>query len=222
MQNFGVISDIHWDNFILINNKFKKINPEQCRLHTIYSRTLEVINNCSNKNMLTLIRHYSDNLSKTIYNLLKICDLWIIFTNNIEFNTPARLIMEKCDEFGIKYIIVSEYSRDKDYYSFPINDKLSFKKIIIDILKIDIVIDEFNDTVYNDFFNIKNNDLIKLNFKNKIRETYKDIEQHRKERGIKLLYDKDELRTEKQAKKTIKEIKMIQFTNNKLNYYKKN
>ena len=43
-----------------------------------------------------------------------------------------------------------------------------------------------------------------------------------KERGIKLLYDKDELRTEKQAKKTIKEIKMIQFTNNKLNYYKKN
>jgi hypothetical protein len=130
--------------------------------------------------------------------------------------------MEKCDEFGIKYIIVSEYSRDKDYYSFPINDKLSFKKIIIDILKIDIVIDEFNDTVYNDFFNIKNNDLIKLNFKNKIRETYKDIEQHRKERGIKLLYDKDELRTEKQAKKTIKEIKMIQFTNNKLNYYKKN
>jgi hypothetical protein len=222
MQNIGVISDIHWDNFILINNKFKKINPEQCRLHTIYSRTLEVINNCSNKNMLTLIRHYSDNLSKTIYNLLKICDLWIIFTNNIEFNTPARLIMEKCDEFGIKYIIVSEYSRDKDYYSFPINDKLSFKKIIIDILKIDIVIDEFNDTVYNDFFNIKNNDLIKLNFKNKIRETYKDIEQHRKERGIKLLYDKDELRTEKQAKKTIKEIKMIQFTNNKLNYYKKN
>jgi hypothetical protein len=66
MQNFGVISDIHWDNFILINNKFKKINTEHFRLHTIYSRTLEVINNCSNKNMLTLIRHYSDNLSKTI------------------------------------------------------------------------------------------------------------------------------------------------------------
>ena len=78
MINIGVICDNSWDNFILINNKFKKLNSENFRIHAIYGKTLEIINNCSSKNYLNLIRHYSDNLSKTIYNLLNACDRIIV------------------------------------------------------------------------------------------------------------------------------------------------
>ena len=53
MINVGVITDISWDNYILIFNKFKKINSENFYLHTIYGKTLELINICSNKNLLT-------------------------------------------------------------------------------------------------------------------------------------------------------------------------
>ena len=116
--NIGVLCDIHWDNFILIHTKFKKINSEYFRLHTLYGKTLDIINCCASQNLLTLIKHSSDNLSKTLYNLLKLCDIWLLFTNQIEFLTPVSLVIQKCNEFDIKYIIVSEHSRTKDYYSF--------------------------------------------------------------------------------------------------------
>ena len=81
MIHIGVICDLNWDNFILMNNKFKKINSQTYCINAIYCKTLEIINNCCLRNNLTLIRNYSDSLSKTIYNMLKICNIWLIFTN---------------------------------------------------------------------------------------------------------------------------------------------
>ena len=222
MQNIGVVCDFQWDNFILINNKFKKINSEHYRIHSIYCKSLEIINNCSTRNMLTLIRHYSDNLSKTIYNMLKICDLWIIFTNYTEFNNSVNLVIQKCEEYNIKYMIVSECSREKDYYSFPIDTNLTFKKILTSIGKEKLPdVSEFNYQIYNDSFIIKNN-TIKLDFIHKIKQCYCEIDKYKNDRSIKLLYDKDEIKREKQTKKSIKDIKLIDFSNNKMNYYKKN
>ena len=224
MQNIGIVCDVQWDNFILINNKLKKINPEHYRIQAIYCKSLEIINNCCTRNMLTLIRNYSDTLSKTVFNMLKICDLWIIFTNFTEFNNPSRLIIEKCEVNNIKYIIVSEYSRDIDYYSFPIDRTLSFKKILSKITKNNnnLEIEEFNEQIYNDFFINKNNyNNIKLDFILKIQQKYNESNLSKKERSIQLLYDKDEIKREKQAKKTIKEMTMIDFSTNKMNYYTK-
>lgn len=222
MKNIGVVCDIQWDNFILINNKLKKINSEHNRIHTIYCKSLEIINNCCTRNMLTLIRHYSDNLSKTIYNMLNICDLWIIFTNYTEFNNSVSLIIKKCEEYNIKYIVISEFNREEDYYSFPIDSKLSFKKILLSLIKNDIPeIKEFDEQVYNNSFISKNNN-IKLDFIHKIKESYNENDKYKKDRSIKLLYDKDEIKREKQTKKTMKELTLIDFTNKKINYYKKN
>ena len=67
MQNIGVVCDTAWDNYILINNKFKKINNENYRINALYGKTLTDFNNCASNNYLTVIRHYSDNLCKTIY-----------------------------------------------------------------------------------------------------------------------------------------------------------
>lgn len=224
MQNIGVVCDISWDNYILINNKFKKINPEYHRLNALYGKTLEIFNNCSSNNSLTLIRHSSDNLCKIIYNLLTTCDMWIIFSNLIEYNTQSRLVIDKCEEYNIKYIIVSEFSRNNDYYSFNIDNNISFKKILLKIDKIALEkkIEEFDYDVYNRNFNRNVNISISLShdIKSKIKQTYSTINQNRKEKSIKLLYDKDEMKRERNIKKTIKEITQLDFNQNKLNYYK--
>ena len=223
MQNIGVVCDTAWDNYILINNKFKKINNENYRINALYGKTLEVFNNCASNNYLTVIRHYSDNLCKTIYNLLKICDILLIFTNHIEYNTQTRLVIEKCEEYNIKYIIISEYSRNEDYYSYKYDKNLSFKKNLAMITKTQIDnISEFDYKEYND--NFTRMTLVPLNvssdIKTKLRESYGSISQHKKERSIKLLYDKEELKREKQLKKTIKEVTQLDFTKNRLSYYK--
>ncbi len=222
MQNIGVCCDVNWDNYILIFNKFKKINNQYIRLNTIYGKTLEILNNCSIKNNLTLVRHYSESLSKTVLNLLKICDCWLFFTNMIEYNTPLALIKEKCDEYNIKYIIISEYNREKDYYSFSIDPTLSFKKIINNIDKKDIEILPFNYNQYNEMFNKYYNTMLILTpeIKEKIKTAYGNIEKSKKERSIKLLYDKDELKREKAVKKSLKSYTQLQFNMNRLNYYK--
>lgn len=223
MQNIGVVCDTAWDNYILINNKFKKINSENYKINALYGKTLEVFNNCASNNCLTVMRHYSDNLCKTIYNLLKICDIWLIFTNHVEYNTQTRLVIEKCEEYDINYIIISEHSRNEDYYSYEYDKKLSFKKNLAMITKIQIDnISEFDYKEYNDNFNRMT--LVPLNInsdiRTKLRESYGLISQHKKERNIKLLYDKEELKREKQLKKTIKEVTQLDFTKNRLNYYK--
>lgn len=228
MKNIGIVCDTMWDNYILINNKFKKINSEHYRINAIYGKTLDIFNVCASNNHLTLIRHYSDNLCKTIYNLLKICDIWLIFTNYIEYNTQTRLVIEKCEEYNIKYIIISEYSRNVDYYSYDNDKNLSFKKNLENISKTeyndnnDNNILEFDYKEYNGNFNrigfVPLN--ITADIRTKLRESYGTISQHKKDRSIKLLYDKDEFKREKQVKKTIKEITQLDFTKNRLNYYK--
>lgn len=224
MQNIGVVCDTNWDNFILINNKFKKINSEHYRIHAIYGKPLEIFNNCCYNNGLILIRNYSDNLCKTVYNLLKICDIWLIFSNHIEYNTQTRLVICKCNEYNIKYIIISEYRRDDDYYSFDNKTKISFKKNLEKITKntnLDQITD-FNYIFYNDIFTRNVHAPISLSheIKQKIKESYTTLNSVKKERSIKLLYDKDELKKEKQMKKTIKEVKQLDFSTNRLNYYK--
>ena len=225
MQNIGVVCDVSWDNYILINNKFKKINFEHYRIHAIYGKTLEIFNNCASKNHLTLIRHYSGNICKTIYNLLKICDIWLIFTNHIEYNTQPCLVIKKCDEYNIKYIIISEYSRNEDYYSYKYDKELSFKKNLEHITKTENNnnISEFNYKDYNDNFNRMSFVSLNINpdIRIKLKESYSLINQDKKERTIKLLYDKDESKREKQFKKTIKEITQLNYNKSKLNYYKK-
>ncbi len=224
MINIGVVTDISWDNYILIFNKFKKINSENYRLHSIYGKTLELISICANKNLLTLIRHYSDNLSKTIYNMLQICDIWIIFTNQIEYNTTSRLVIEKCKEYNIKYLIVSEYDRNNIYSSFSYKYDLSFKKNLnlIQVKDTTIVIDEFDYKIYNEIYLDKSH--ININIPNdirmKLKEAYNSLYKKKQERSIKLLYDTDEIKKEKQIKKTNKEFNQLEFSQNRIKYYK--
>ena len=224
MINIGVICDNSWDNFILINNKFKKLNSENFRIHAIYGKTLEIINNCSSKNYLNLIRHYSDNLSKTIYNLLNACDIFIVFANIVEYNTSTRLIIDKCKEYNIKHIIVSEYRRYNDFFSFDKIKDLSFKKIMNSLNKKDkIDINPFNYEIYNKFFLYKQHVNLSLSpdIREKLKESYNNNSITKKEKSIKLLYDKEEIKKEKEIKKNTKFVNQLEFSKNRLNYYKK-
>lgn len=248
MLNIGVLCDINWDNYILIQNKFKKIDNEKFRLHSIYGKSLEIINNCAIKNNLVLVRSFSDSLLKTVYNMLKNCELWLIFTNHIEYNTPTRLIIESCIKYSIKYIVIAEFSRYTDYYSFECDKTLSFKKIINQIYKeklkqkqniTDNSIDNSIDTlcsslqtldlfnkpeieIYNELFSNKYNINLSLTpeIKQKIRQLYDCDKQHKNNKSIQILYDKEELKNEKRMKKAIKTVNQLDFTKNRMNYYK--
>jgi len=227
MIHIGVICDLNWDNFILINNKFKKINSQIYCIDAIYSKTLEIINNCCLTNNLTLFRNYSDCLSKTVHNMLKICNLWLIFTNHCEYNTSSYLVISLCKKYNIKYIIISEHSRNYDYYSFEVDSKQTFKKHLNQIDKFystNILYsnqDEFKE--YNDNFSKKAQVslLIKPDIREKLKYMYSEIDKQKKDRSISLLYDKEELKKEKQVKKTIKAINQLTFSTNRRNYYKK-
>ena len=63
-------------------------------------------------------------------------------------------------------------------------------------------------------------DMLNEDIKKKLKDSYGSINQHKKERSIKLLYDKDELKHEKLLKKTIKEVTQHDFNKKRLNYYK--
>ena len=227
MLNIGVVTDINWDNFILINNKFKKINDEQFIVHVLYGKSLDIINNCSTKNNVRLMRNWSDNLCKTVYNMLKNCDIWIIFTNYIEYNTSSKLIIDKCNEYGIRYIIVSELHRENNFYSFDYDSNLtSFKKIIYNIEKIkqEDNIEEFNYDEYNNNFISKQqiNIVLLPEIKEKLKTSYTSIYNKRQDKSIKLLYDKDELRKEKKIRQTNRKLVQLEFSKNRLSYYKNN
>ena len=225
MIHIGIVCDLNWDNFILMNNKFKKINYQTYCIDAIYCKTLEIINNCCLRNNLTLIRNYSDYLSKTIFNMLKICNIWLIFTNHCEYNTPPQLVISLCEKYNIKYIIISEHSRNCDYYSFEVNQEETFKKHLSNITKSYTNIlypnqDDFKE--YNDNFSkkIQVSLLIKPDIREKLKDRYSEIDNKKKDRSIYLLYDKEELKKEKQVKKTIKTINQITFSTNRRNYYK--
>ena len=224
MLNIGVICDLTWNNYILAEKKLKKFDPEKYRIHCIYGKTLDFFQNICNKHSLTINRHYSDNLCYTLTNMLKICDIWLIFTNQIEYLTCSQLIIEKCNEYDIKHVIIGEFNRDNVFYSFEHDSKLSFKKIIKTLTSKteDFCIKNFNDENYNDNFNSKQFVPIILspNIRSRLKTTYKELNDAKNNRSIKLLYDKDEIKKEKQLKKSAKEATQLQFINNRMSYYK--
>ena len=221
MINIGIVCDVSWDNYILIHNKFKKFDNDFSRLHLIYNKNLQMFTNCAYNNNLSIIRNSGKDISDCAYNLLKICDIWIIFTNNIEYLTLPQLIINKCNEFSIKYIRINEYDKNNDYYSFE-TDK-SFKKTI---LKLETCsnksnVTQFDYTDYNDNFKTIH---IELNLTSetiqKLKLKYNDQNIKKKENSIKLLYNKDENKLNKSYIKGSKDWNSITYGTNRMNYYK--
>lgn len=232
LTNICLISDINWNNYILINKKIKKFDAENYRLHRIYTNQT-IIEDCCNNNEVYLIRHSGENITNIIFDLTKICDIFIIFTNLIEYLTASSLAIELCKYYNIPYIIVSEYDRENDFYSIK-NDYKSFKKFIENI---ELNSKLRNNINYNSIFNIFNKEEINkyneyfinkaykhINLTddiiNKLRNSYISEDNKKKENSIKLLYDKDKLKVEKLSRRHNKEYKQLVFANNRINYYK--
>jgi len=219
MINIGIVCDVTWDNYILVHNKFKKLSNEYYRIHLIYNKNLEMLCNCAYNNNLTIIRNSAKTLSECVYNLLKICDFWIIFTNCIEYLTLPQLILNKCNEYNLKYIKISE--KFDDFYSFN-NDK-SFKKTINKLEKCDnkLNIEFFNDSDYDNNYKIIKKELILTpDIVERVKNNYLKNNDNKKNNSIQLLYDKDEYKRNKQSIKQLKEYSTMVFVNNRRNYYK--
>ena len=239
MINIGVISDIQWDNYILISKKMKKIDPENYRLHIIYNKN-NILNRCCRENNLYILNHSGQFITSIVNNLIKICDLWIVFTNYTEYLNIPSLIMDACNFYNIPYIVVSEYSRELDYYSVNHTFK-TFKKFLVNFKDKCEDNKECEDNkkeqnnrcltnvhsletldLFNSLFNYKIYKHIELTSEilDKLKTSYANIEKQKQERSIKLLYDKSEAKYEKRSKRNAKEYKQLEFANNRLNYYK--
>lgn len=221
MLNIGIITDISWNNFILVENKFKKLNNDEYRLHVLYGKNLELLSNCAIKNNLSLIRNTNKNLSEILSQLLSICDIWLLFTNCVEYSIPYN-IMLTCNIYNIKYIIISEHSRTDNYYSFLKDSNESFKKTIKKLTVCQNKCEHKFDVDYLKPNLIYTMPTLDISIRDKIKRTYTSIEQNKKDKSIKLLYDKSQLKNDKQEKKLLKAAKIMEYNHARLNYYNSN
>lgn len=226
-----IVCDLNWDNYALINKKLKKIDSENFRIHLINTRN-DILNKCCQANELYSIRHSGKNIVDIFQNLVSFVDFCIIFTNSTEYLTHTDLLRNICDssENSLSYVLVSEYSRETDYYSFD-NPHKTFKKTIhslesFNFEKKDINVSNVLTTeeinLYNSNYYAKINKEIFLSesILNRVRSKYSEISESKQSKSIKLLYDKREIKLEKQHRRCNKEYKQLEFGNNRLNYYK--
>lgn len=234
LYNIGIICDNNWDDLYLMSQYLKKIDSDYFRLHTLYFKNSSIIQK-SNSNYLTiLIKHSGDNLIDLSFNLIKIVDFWIIFTNKIEYLSPVSLILNKCQILNINYIIVREKVKDCEFYlnsqfeKFNLLSSLSFKKLLKFIIINNIIFDNKNISYeefikdinldYNKFYLEKYSpDLILTNeIISNIKNNYRKIDNSKHQ--IRLLYDKDEAKKEKETKKINKQTQYLNFSEKRINF----
>ena len=212
-----VLIDNTWTNQNQINKKLSKF-IETDFIHAIYSKKLQLISNVCNKNNLILIR----NQPKNILNLFQICNFIIIFTNFVETNSLTLHILDIADKLNKKYVIISEYNKFMPYSNFSKEKKIS--KIIQHV----DIINEIKYEEIEKLFNFNLNEYIENNnlkfdillLKDKLRLTQEKLEIQKVENSIQLLYNKKDYKEFKDAKRGMKELKKLEFDNNRLNYYK--
>ena len=224
-----IVCDLNWDNYALINKKLKKIDSENFRIHLINTRN-DILNKCCQANELYSIRHSGKNIVDIFQNLVSFVDFCIIFTNSTEYLTHTDLLRKICDfsQNSLPYVLVSEHSREIDYYSFEnphktfkktINLLDSFKKNKINLLNV-LTTEEINLYNSNYYAKINKEIFISESILNRVRSKYSEISESKQSKSIKLLYDKREIKLEKQHRRCNKEYKQLEFGNNRLNYYK--
>ena len=228
--NVGIICDNNWDNFIIMSKFLKKINNDYFKLHSLYFKNFAIIQRSNCNSLTTLIRHSGDNLTQILYNMFKIVDFWLIFSNQIEYLSPVSLVLEKCRSLNLNYIIINENndcifnlnsSLDtfyhlktqtlKKFLKFLIINEIKFKN---DIKDYDLFIQDINKE-YNSLFLEKYSPEIKItsDIILKLKTQYSNIEKSKHQ--IQLLYDRDEAKKEKEAKKLNKQTSYLKFTENR-------
>lgn len=231
LTNILIVCDLNWDNYALINKKLKKIDSENFRVHLINTRN-DILNKCCSVNDLYIIRHSGKNIIDIFQNLVTFVDFYIIFANSTEYLTHTDILRKICDssENSLPYVLISEHSRETDYYSFD-NPYKTFKKTINSLdsfnfkkkeINISTVLTAEEISLYNSNYYAKINQEIFLSesILNRIRSKYSEISESKQSKSIKLLYDKREIKLEKQHRRCNKEYKQLEFGNNRLNYYK--
>lgn len=215
-MNILVVTDVSWDNIPVINRRFRKISPDDT-IHSVYYKGTNTLHNCCLENSLKFIRHSKDTVQDSLCEILNFCDLCLVFHNFVEYNNASRFVINKCEEYKIPCFIFSENSRDFIYFYGEIPEGASFRNVYKKIQQRKRQTVEFTDEIIESRVS-KPLDLEEA--KKKLSDGYKDNEDIKKIRSIKLLYDKTSLKSDKEAKKAVRQMSKLQFDNNRLTYYK--
>ena len=104
-MNVLIITDTSWDNVPIMNRRLCKI-PDDCTIHTIYTKKLALIERCCSANALTNIRHNKNTTQESLCEILNFCDVCVLFHNYTEYNNVCSFVINKCEQYSIKYIVI--------------------------------------------------------------------------------------------------------------------
>ena len=213
-MNICVLVDNSWDNVPILMRRLKKLSPD-CKIHTIYSMKLKNIEISSRNCNIQVLRHSAKTVSETISNILSFCDLCFLFHNFIEYNTPTSVTLELCKEHSIPCFIFPEYT--KEYYFNDSLSTFSLSKNLKTVTRKERLPISLSNELLNDTTVVKI-----LPSMDEARESLKNsYEQNKKTREIVTLYDKDAHREEKMKSKIEKAARHLQYSTDRINFYKK-
>jgi hypothetical protein len=209
-----IVTDVSWDNLPVINRRLCKISPDSI-IHTIYTKNISIIERGCSSNGLQLIRHSKSTKQESLCEILNFCEVCVLFHNFVEHNNVCSFVIDKCEKYSIKYFVFSEYT--KDFYCSFIDDEKSFRKALKNIHREDTFREVDPDgEIENPVIKIPDISRV-LSI---IKESYSEIEETKKERAIKLLYDKELSKEDKASKRALRENSRHEFINSIASYRK--
>ncbi len=203
-MNILIVTDVSWDNYPLIKKRIDSLK-ENTIVNAFYGKPLQLIEKYCADNMLHIFRRSVDpkNIEISTLNILKYVKCVMIFTNFVEYNTPAAFIIEACRLNGMSFFIFTEHHTGFLYSDNYYESK--FKSILKSITPFD------KDKTLKIPDMILNKESSKCNTSidsaiEKLRERYSGIKDSKEKNSIKFLYDKNEQKRIKQTKKSAKEV----------------
>ena len=215
MLNICILTDNSWDNIPAMIRRLRKLSPD-CKIHTIYSPKLKNIEIVANKCCLQILRHSSKTPSRAISNILSFCDACFLFHNMIEYNTTTSVAAKICNNNDIPCFVFPEYT--KDYY---FNESLmlgSFSKLMKTITECEHKKIKFDCKLLNDTTKMR----ILPSMIETVEMLKESYEKHKKTRQITILYDKHVHQQEKASSRSSKAAAQLEYSNNRINFWKKN
>ena len=219
-MNVLVVNDLSWDNFALVSKRVnsKCIDPNY-RINYFYGKHLKYMQNVCNQNMMHLLRTtlIDGKEQMCLYELLKYTRFCIIFHNFTEYNTISSLMIDLCDKNRIPYFVFSEHC-DKFYFSGEYITDTKFKTCVrnVQFEERDPVIEIPENVVFRHTQSSMPKNIQETI--NNMRSKYQVIQEKKDSRRI--VYDENLVKERKKIVKSNKELKYIEYMENKQRWYR--
>jgi len=180
-MNCFVVCDLNWDNVPIIIKRLSYLQ-EGTRVNVLYNKLTDtIVKNCHYKELDTTRRVLRKNKeTEDLVQILSVSDFCMVFTDFIEFNTPARFVIDTADANNIPCFIFSNIV--SDYILRGQTNETKFKKMIKSLEK-----RERKTLTCETKVDPINSSIVKKSYEgvvNTLRDKYSEIKEKRESRSI--------------------------------------